>query len=1189
MKITLCIFFTCVALSVVAQKPRLVVPIGHIQIITSVAFSPDGQRVLTGSVDGIVKLWDLSGRVIQTFTGHLDGVNSVAFSPDGQKVLTGSLDGTVKLRDLSGRVIQTFIEQIKDIRTVAFPPDGQKVLTVSDGETALLWDLSGRVIQTFKEPASGVSSAAFSPDGQKILTGSEDGTVRLWDLSGHEIQTFTYTKGGKIWSLAFSPDGQKVLTGSMNGTVRLWNLSGQVIQTFKEHTNGVWSVAFSPDGQKVLTGSEDGTAKLWNLSGRAIQTFTVGDGKWISSVALSPDGQKVLTGNGDGTARLWDLSGREIQAFTGHSSGVVSSVAFSPTGHQVLTGDNIGSVKLWNLSGHDIQTLDGHKEGIRAVAFSPDGEKIITGGGDMAKLWDLSGQVIQTFTKEDCWVISVVSSSEGQRVFTENEDGIAKLWDLSGREIQTFSGHSQGVRIVDFSSDGQRVLTGSDDGTAKLWDLSGQVIQTFDGHMGSISSVALSSDGQKVLTGSEVGWVKLWDLSGQVIQTFTVGDDKWVSSLAFSPDGQKVLTGSGNGTLKLWDLSGREIQTFTGHTSGVWSVAFSPDGQKLLTGSEDNTAKLWNTNTGQCLATLIALDSSDWVVTTPSGLFDASPGAMNLLYFVVGKELDVIELEQLKERYYEPGLLYKVMGFSDEPLREVEGFDSVALYPFIRLQLDTLQNKLHIHLSPRNGGVGKVSVFINDKEIMEEANPLPRGIGKIRDTSFTIELGKYARYFLFDSLNTVSIRAYNEAGWLKSAAHSVEYRPVFAKSKGQNNSQGAVDELSPINRNPSLHILVVGSADYAGTDLDLTYAAKDARDMASALEQIGKQLFIPLGGEVTVHLLTTDTSATTKLPTKTNIKAAFEDIKKDDKAEDIVIVYFSGHGITYGEADRALFYYLTRDIGGFDLSDAGVREKRAISSDELTKWLNNTHARKQVLILDACNSGKMVEALAGGKKELSGSQIRALDRMKDRTGMFVLAGSAANKVSYEAGQYGQGLLTYSLLQGIKGLAHPNDERVDVMKLFQYSCDEVPELAKGIGGIQTPMLVGPLKGSFDIGIKNDFVHIKIADPKPVFIRNNFQNEDSFDDALGLTPALAGFFQEITTRGAQADLIYVDVSAYENAYSLKGLYKISGDVVVVRGRLFKGQTTVGEEFKVTGKKSDVPGLAEAILEQVMGMVK
>jgi len=301
----------------------------------------------------------------------------------------------------------------------------------------------------------------------------------------------------------------------------------------------------------------------------------------------------------------------------------------------------------------------------------------------------------------------------------------------------------------------------------------------------------------------------------------------------------------------------------------------------------------------------------------------------------------------------------------------------------------------------------------------------------------------------------------------------------------------------------------------------------------------------------------------------------------------VLVIYFSGHGVNYGTAENTQFYYLTKDIASEDLKDPEIRNNYTVSSAEFTEWIKSIAALKQVMVLDACNSGKIVEDLAG-RKDLSSSQIRALDRMKDRTGMFILTGSAADKVSYEAGQYGQGLLTYSLLQGMSGLALTDDKRVDVMTLFQYSRDKVPELAKGIGGIQTPILAFPAGGaSFDIGIVDAQVKIPLAQVKPVFIRNVFQDEDELDDVIGLTSALENYFRELTVKGAEAPIIFVDVKEYENAYSIKGRYKLSGDAVELRGRLFRGKTAKGE-FTVTGKKTNLPGLVEAIVDKVSGML-
>jgi hypothetical protein len=217
---------------------------------------------------------------------------------------------------------------------------------------------------------------------------------------------------------------------------------------------------------------------------------------------------------------------------------------------------------------------------------------------------------------------------------------------------------------------------------------------------------------------------------------------------------------------KLWDVTGWETQTLAGHASPIYSVAFSPDNKTILTSSSDNTIKLWSSDNGQELLTLITIDSNDWAVTTPSGLFDASPGAMKLMYYVQGS--DVIELEQLKERYYEPGLLAKIMGFEQSELRNVAAFNQVALYPEIKASIE--KSQLAIQLTERNGGMGKLSLFINDKEVQEDVNPQ-------RLKTLNLDLNAFAKYYQTDTTNTIALRAYNQEGWLKSQAYELTSTP----------------------------------------------------------------------------------------------------------------------------------------------------------------------------------------------------------------------------------------------------------------------------------------------------------------------------------------------------------------------------------------------------------------------------
>ncbi|MEM7370853.1 MAG: AAA family ATPase [Bacteroidota bacterium] len=563
--------------------------IGDTAEYISMAFSSDELHILT-SHDTTAKLWDRKGNFLLDFNGHTNTVMSVAFSPSGQNVLTGSKDNTARLWDLEGNLIQEFKGHKEMIWSVAFSPDGQNFLTGSLDQTARLWNLQGRLLQEFKGHKGFVSSLAFSPNGKSILTGSWDNIVRLWDRNGNLLQEFKGHRG-IISTLVFSPDGKNILTGSSDRTSLLWDLKGNSLQQFNGHTNDITSLAFSPDGKNILTGSYDKTALLWDLQGNSLMKFK-GHTSSILSLAFSSDGKSVVTGSGDRTVRQWDLKANPLQQFKGHTKPVIF-VAFSSNSQSVLTGSYDKTILLWDLEGKPLkqQQVKAQKELFHSVVFSPNDKNFLIGSYDgTVGLWDLKGNLLQHFMGHTATVSSVVFSPTGQNVLTGSWDQTAILWDLNGNPLQKFKGHSDFVSSVALSPNGQNVLTGSWDRTAMLWDLKGKLLQHFKGHTGQVSSVAFSPDGKSILTGSNDKTARLWSLKGKLNQQF-LGHSSEIHAIAFSPDGQRILTGSGDGT-RLWDLKGNQIQTFDGN-SGVSSVAFSSDGNYLLTGGQ--LAKLWQT------------------------------------------------------------------------------------------------------------------------------------------------------------------------------------------------------------------------------------------------------------------------------------------------------------------------------------------------------------------------------------------------------------------------------------------------------------------------------------------------------------------------------------------------------------------------------------------------------------------
>jgi WD40 repeat protein/serine/threonine protein kinase len=574
---------------------------GHLEPITSLAFSPDGKWLLSSSGGWWTSRQGFT-RLLEAATGNTVGgqqpfpapVWSVAFSPDGKRFVAGCLDGKAYAAETAGQKWSPPLEHKRPVTAVAYTPNGDTLLVactdnVHEGvrEAVHLWDTAtGKFKGQWLSHPGGIRAMVFSPDGKTLLTRGEDGKARLWDWASGRLRLPRPIDhlNADITCVAYSPDGRFVLTSGKDSKVRLWNATtgepaGQPIQ----HPGEVAGVAPSPDGVTFVT-LQANAARLWELSStRVAQELPLLLPETVVGMVLSPDGKRLAvrtmqTRRDNPEYKVWlydPADGKPLGKGITDAGGGERALAVHSKYDLVAFGDHNGNAWIWNglLGTRHVPVAMHHNKAVVAAAFSPDGALLVTGSEDnTARVFDATTGVQRLVLQHESPVTAVAFHPGGMDVLTGTAGGITKLWNVVDWRDKQLLDRRKEVRF-----------------TGKAWGSAR--------HAGQVEAVGFSPDGD---TFAVAVWgdttVRLFDTENQAPLGPPLQHPSRIWSLAFSPDSTTLITGCADGKARLWDTAtSQPLGAPVVGKSGVRAVAFAfaDEEKKAVAAEEGKVLRTW--------------------------------------------------------------------------------------------------------------------------------------------------------------------------------------------------------------------------------------------------------------------------------------------------------------------------------------------------------------------------------------------------------------------------------------------------------------------------------------------------------------------------------------------------------------------------------------------------------------------
>jgi WD40 repeat protein len=637
-----------------------------------VAFSPDGNTLVSADSDGQILVWDVtSGQLRMTLPSQFASpISGFVFSQNGNTLASISTN-SIRLWDVTSGDARLILPESGQVTDLAFSPDGKSLATVSQDSRITLWDSqSGSITQVITGHQNGVNAIAFSPDSTTLAIGGQDAQIDLWNkATGLKHVSLSGMAGSSVIDLLFSPDGKTLVAVENDARITLWNSqSGSTSHILTGHQNGVKAIAFSPDSKTFATGGQDAQIKLWDRkTGMEQVSLLAESGVAVTGLAFSPNGKTLASIGESESVFLWDASNKLKlpRLLTGHTDWV-DKVIFSPNQKTLASVGKTGQVVVWDLmtgieqllfqvpslSAPGVNPLGFVSEGLTTnAAVSAAARSVIPNGNNQSVRGIDVSKAIKGARKKKSnhdWkgISSLAISPDGTLYGGASRDGKVRLWTSSGKERFAISEHhGAAVTGVVFSADGKRLVSVARDTEVHIRDVaSGKMIQTLSAHEHPIRTVAASPDGKFLASAGEDTRIMLWDAKAGKLSKILSGHADFVNSVSFSADGSHLASAGADGRILLWDVqTGQLVKTLLGHSDEVNALTFSKNGQFLASGSSDSQVILWDAATGQQIQNFTGHQASvRSVAFSPNGqeLVSAGEDSQILVWDIKQRKLD---------------------------------------------------------------------------------------------------------------------------------------------------------------------------------------------------------------------------------------------------------------------------------------------------------------------------------------------------------------------------------------------------------------------------------------------------------------------------------------------------------------------------------------------------------------------